>query len=235
MPVYNNSAAKIKKTVILALFCAIAYATMFVMRFKVSFLTFDAKDAVITIAGLLFGPMAALVISFIVALIEMITVSDTAFYGFIMNFASSAAFSCVCSLIYKYKKNIKGAVLGLVSAIFVNTAVMIAMNLFVTPFYMHAPIQEVAKMIPALLLPFNFTKSILNASLVLILYKPVSRAIKAAKVVRDGCAEKDEISGVSEQKGKIISVALMFIGFILVIISAVVFIVFLNGEFSFYS
>ena len=65
-----------------ALFCALAYATMFVFRIKVSFLTFDAKDAIITLAGLLFGPLASLVISFTVALIEMISVSDTQFWGF---------------------------------------------------------------------------------------------------------------------------------------------------------
>ncbi len=235
MSAYNNSALKIKKTVILALFCALAYATMFVLRFKVSFLTFDAKDAIITVAGLLFGPLAALVISFMVAFIEMITVSDTALYGFIMNFASSAAFSCTCSLIYKYHKNIKGAAAGLSVAVISTTAVMMAMNLIVTPFYMHAPVRDVANMIPTLLLPFNLTKSILNASLVLILYKPVSRAMKAAKVLREEPSENDQTDAAIVRKRKLTSVAVTLIGVALVILSAVVFIVLLNGEFALYN
>jgi hypothetical protein len=43
--------------------------------------------------------------------------------------------------------------------------------------------EVVASMIPTLFLPFNLTKATLNSSLVLILYKPVSKALKAANVL----------------------------------------------------
>lgn len=180
----NASKQTIYRMVILALFVALAYATMFVFRFNVTFLTFDLKDVFLTIGGLLFGPLAAVIMSLLVALLEFITVGDTGFYGFIMNFVSSAVFTSVCALVYKYRKKLSGAVIGLVAAVITMTAVMMVMNLIVTPLYMsNTTVGAVAEMIPTLLLPFNLTKAVFNAALVLLLYKPVSRALRASKLL----------------------------------------------------
>ncbi len=170
--------------VTIALFCALAYVVMLIFRVNVSFLTFDLKDVLITICGLTFGPIAALVSSLLVATLELVTVSDTGFYGFLMNFISSATFSCVAAFIYKYKKDIFGAVVSIVSAIFSLTAVMMLFNLFITPKYMGVDRSMVVELIPTLLLPFNLTKAIFNGALVLLLYKPVSIALKATKLTR---------------------------------------------------
>ncbi|MBQ9779318.1 MAG: ECF transporter S component [Clostridia bacterium] len=185
MSVKNLSARKgnknyVYRTVVMALFCALAYATMFVFRFNVTFLTFDLKDVFLTIGGLLFGPVAAVVMSLLVALLEFITVGDTGFYGFLMNFVSSAVFTSVCALVYQYRKKLRGAIIGLVAAVIIMTGVMMVMNLLVTPLYTSSTSADVAKMIPTLLLPFNLTKAVFNAAFVLLLYKPVSRALKAA-------------------------------------------------------
>ena len=213
-----------------ALFTALAYVAMFVTSWiKVGFLTFDAKDTIITIAGLLFGPLCSLIISFTVAFIELITVGDTGFWGFLMNFLSSAAFSGACSLIYKYKKNIKGAVIGLVVAIFSMTAMMVLLNLFVTPIYTGMPTADIAAMIPTLFLPFNLTKATMNAALVLMLYKPISRAMKAAKVIDAPSSNEVQLS----KKQRILrNVAVFGIGALFVAISIVVFITVLGGSFS---
>ena len=120
----------VKRIVGMAMFAALAYGVTFVFRIPVQFLTFDAKDAVLTIASFIYGPLAALVMALIPALIELITISSTGFWGFLMNFLSTAAFSCSCALIYKYKKNIKGAIVGLVSAALTMTAFMLLFNLF---------------------------------------------------------------------------------------------------------
>ena len=224
---------KIKKLCMVALFCALAYVTMFVFRIKVSFLTFDAKDAIITLAGLLFGPISSLVISFTVALIEMISVSDTQFWGFLMNFLSSAAFSCTAALIYKFKRSIKGAIIGLVASVFVTTAVMMLLNLIITPIYMDTTSSVVASMIPTLLFPFNLTKSVLNMAIVLILYKPVSRAMKAAKVLPS--AEQGIATGAvvkDKKKSLTTSLVVLGIGLALVAISVTVFILVLGGSIS---
>ncbi len=182
----KNSADIAKVLAVLAVFTALSYICVCVFRIKVGFLTFDIKDAIITVAAMLFGPVAGVSISLAVALIEMLTISETMFYGFIMNFLSSAAFSASAGFIYKYKRNMLGAVLGLLSAVFLLTAVMMAANLLITPFYMGVSTSDVAALIPKLLLPFNFTKAVLNASLVMIVYKPISTALKRAKMIRSG-------------------------------------------------
>ena len=228
----ESGAKKVVKLCMIALFCALAYVTRFVFHINVSFLTFDAKDAVITLAGLLFGPIASLVISFTVAFFEMISVSDTGFWGFLMNFISSAAFSCTAALIYKFKRSIKGAIIGLSASVFVTTAVMMVLNLIITPIYTHTSSSVVASMIPTLLFPFNLTKSVLNMALVLILYKPVSRALKSARVI--GGAELDtEGKQDGDKKGSLVrSFIVLGIGILLAAISVTVFIVVLGGDLS---
>ena len=172
-----------------ALFAALAYVSVFVFRIKVQFLTFDAKDAILAIGGMVFGPVTALVTSLLAALLEMISVSDTGFYGFIMNFLSSASFAFFASLVYKYRRSFSGALLGLGAGVAAMTAVMMGANLALTPLYLSkmgvpgADVSFVAGLIPKLLLPFNLTKSLLNAGLALLLYKPAVTAMRAAKML----------------------------------------------------
>ncbi len=232
----QNSAIKIKKLVMAAMFAALAYVAMFVTSWiKVGFLTFDAKDTIITLAGLLFGPIYSLVISLLVALLELITVGDTGFYGFFMNFLSSAVFSTVCALIYKYKKSIKGAVIGLVASILSVTATMILFNLFITPLYLHVEQIVVAQMVPTLFLPFNLTKATLNASLVLVLYKPVSTALKAARVLPTGSLGSEDQNEIDVKQRKkrnlVFSLVITAVGLAVAALCFIVFFVVLGGEF----
>ena len=170
--------ARLRRLVGIALFMALAYVVMLVIHFPVSFLTLDVKDAIITLCGLCFGPLAALLSSAVVALVEMVTVSSTGPYGFLMNFLGTAAFSVTVSLIYRWKKSFMGAIFGLLSGIFAMTAVMMLFNLIVTPLYMHTDIATVRNMIPTLLLPFNLVKAVFNAALVMLLYKPISDVLQ---------------------------------------------------------
>ena len=169
----------VKEMTILAMFTALGYLCLFVFRFKVSFLTLEFKDVFITMAGFVFGPLAALGVALAESLLEMVTLSDTGFLGAVMNFGGSAAFAVTASLIYKYNKSFKGAVIGLIAAMFSMTAVMLVMNLFITPIYAHTTIDEVIGMIMPLLLPFNLIKSALNAAICFMLYKPISQALKS--------------------------------------------------------
>lgn len=51
---------------------------------------------------------------------------------------------------------------------------------------------SVVKMIPTILLPFNFTKATLNAAIVLLLYKPLSNVLKATKMIEYELGDKRE-------------------------------------------
>lgn len=170
----------LKNTVCVAVFAALAYAVTFVFRLPVSFLTFDAKDAVITVAAMYFGPLAAGAMALIAALLELVTVSGTGLYGFVMNFVSSFAFAGMASLIYRWRRTAAGSVIGVISGTVGMTGIMLLMNLWITPLYMGAPREAVIALIPTLLLPFNLLKGMLNAALTLFLYKPFSTALKAA-------------------------------------------------------
>ena len=180
----KNSNIDIKKIVGMAMFAALAYGVTFVFRIPVSFLTFDAKDAILTIAAFMYGPVAAVIMSLIPALIELITISGTGGWGFLMNFASSACFSVTASLIYKYRRSFNGAIIALYVAVATTTAFMMLMNILVTPVYMGVPRSAVIDLIPSLLLPFNFAKALMNAAITMLIYKPVSVAMKRARLIK---------------------------------------------------
>ena len=50
----------------------------------------------------------------------------------------------------------------------------------------------VVKMIPTILLPFNFLKALLNASIVLLLYKPLSNVLKATRMIEYDLSDTKE-------------------------------------------
>ena len=179
----HNTSFNVKRLVGMAMFSALAYGVTFVFRIPVQFLTFDAKDAILTIASFIYGPIAAIIMALVPAFIEFITISGTGFWGFLMNFASSAAFAFTASLIYKYKRNFNGAIIGLYSAVVVTTALMLLLNILITPIYMHVERSVVLSLLPTLLFPFNLAKALMNAAITMLIYKPVSIAMKRAKLI----------------------------------------------------
>ena len=227
----------IKKMVGVAVFAAIAYLSMIVLRIPDigGFLTLDFKDVIITVASMFFGPTAAIFISILVPFLEFLTISGTGVYGLIMNVLSSLTFSLTASLIYKHKKTLSGAIIGLSSAVFVVTAVMMAANLVITPYYMKMPTAEVAALVPKLLLPFNLTKAILNAALVLVLYKPLTMAMRKTNFFGKKNAENQKMQNAAEKKRSVIrTVILLAIGLSIATASLLVIILLWGGHFSFF-
>lgn len=209
-----------KKMTVLAMFVALAYLCLFVFRFKVNFLSLEIKDVFITMSGFIFGPITAIAVALVEAVLEMITLSDTGIYGAVMNFAGSAAFAGVASLIYKYKKNLFGAFCGLIAAIVTMTVVMIVMNILITPLYMKTSRDVVYGLIPTLLLPFNLVKGSLNAAFVFLLYKPLSEALKGLGL----------LPKMQEFKFDKKSVAVVIISILVIIAVIICLICFLNGN-----
>ena len=174
----NHNSYKIKRLTAVAMFCALSYVCMLFVKIPVQFLTLDVKDSLIILCSLLFGPISGIAVAIIVPFLELITISGTGVYGFIMNVLSSVVFSSVAGVIYYYRKSMVGAVIGLITGVCAVTAVMLLANLLITPHYMGVPMEAVAKLIPKVLLPFNFMKATLNAGIVLLLYKPLSTMLK---------------------------------------------------------
>lgn len=177
----------VKRITMIGMFCAIAYAVMVIARIPVvMFLKYDPKDIVITLGGFIMGPMAAFLISVIVSFIEMITVSDTGFIGLAMNILSTCSFACVATLIYRKKKTISGAVLGLVAGCIAMVITMLLWNYLITPLYMKITREAVAEMLLPVFLPFNLLKGGLNAGFTFLLYKPVVTALRRSGLVAGG-------------------------------------------------
>ena len=92
-------------------------------------------------------------------------------------------------------------------------------------------------MIPTLLLPFNVVKGVFNASLVLILYKPVRRAMQAAHIMpstpHPAHVEADAAAMAAAKRKRIrVSVMVSAAGLILLAVAIAVFYYVLHGQFE---
>lgn len=213
----------LNKIIITAVFSAIAFLFTFIFKFKVGFLTFDFKDAVISIVSFLLGPLYGIISAGLVAFFEFLSISDTGPYGLLMNFIASGSFALTIATIYKYKRTLSGAILAALSSVFAVTAIMMIANYFITPLYMGVERYEVAEMIPTLLLPFNLAKSTINAATVLIIYKPVTTALR-----RFGLVKKTALKTTLNKK----SIMLYVISFLIILIAVLVIVFVLNGGFQ---
>lgn len=183
--------SKTKTITLTAMFCALAFAMTAVIRVPVVlFLKYDPKDIIITLSGFILGPLVSIIVSVITSVIEMFTISDTGPIGCIMNIISSCSFAFTASLIYKKKKTLSGAAIGLLSGCAVMTVVMLMWNYCVTPLYMGYPREAVAELLLPAFLPFNLLKSGLNAAFTFLLYKPVVGALRKTHLIPESSKEK---------------------------------------------
>ncbi len=175
-----------KKICMLAMLSAISFVMVLVGRLipdVAGFLSYDPKDAVIVISGFIYGPMTSVIISVIVSLIEMISISGTGIYGMIMNIVSTCAFAVPAAMIYKKMRTMKGAVLGLVTSVVFMTGCMVLWNYIITPYYMRVDRSVVAGMLLSVFLPFNLVKGGINMGLTMLLYKPLTTALRKARLI----------------------------------------------------
>ena len=179
----HNNREQTRKLVMLAFFTAVAYLSIYIIHFRVQFLTFEFKNVFITIAAMLFGPLAGCVISLVSAFLEFALYSTTGFYGFLMNFISSASFSMIAALIYRGSRTQLSSYLSLGVASIASTAMMVVANLLVTPLFLGGTVAEVLALIPKMIFPFNLIKCIANSALILLFYKPITLILRRAKMI----------------------------------------------------
>ena len=212
-----------RKLTVLAMICSLGFIAMFFFRFNVTFLTFDFKDAILSIGALIYGPVAGTLCSVLVAVIESVTIGDTGPYGLIMDILSSAAFLIPCGIVYKYKRSFSGAIIAAVSSVISVVAVMAIANIFITPLYTGTTRSQVVGMLPTLLLPFNLSKGLMNASVMLLIYKPVANILRKTKLLpaSEGAAD------TKSKKSVILAVAALA-----VLIMTAIFVIFvMKGNF----
>ncbi len=210
-----------KKLTVAAMLCALAYIVMAIGRVPVVlFLSYDPKDVIIALGGLIWGPMMSFAVSVIVSFIEMITVSDTSWIGFLMNVISTCSFACTAAFIYKKKRTLSGAVIGLAVGAVIAVVVMMLWNYLITPLYMGYPREAVVALLLPAFLPFNLLKAGLNASLTFLLYRPVVAALK-----NTGLIDKSKSKNAEKRKT---NVGLLILA-AAIIVTCALFILSLNG------
>lgn len=211
-----------KKMVVLAMMTAIAYVSVFIFRIPVvMFLKYEPKDVIITIGGFLFGPLASMLMSAVVSLVEMVTISSTGPIGALMNFLSTVSFACTAAIIYKKVHTITGALIGLVTGSVVMVCIMLAWNYLITPLYMETPREAVAEMLVPMFLPFNLLKAVLNSAITMLLYKPLSTVMRKAHVL-------PETSSATTEGGHMKKYAFVYVIAVFVIATCVAVIYFWN-------
>ena len=179
--------ALLSKIAACGVLCAAAYVVSAVVRIPVfpsaPYLKIDFKDAIIALGGFIYGPIAAIAMAVVAAFIEFVSVSETGIIGFAMNVLSTGAFAVTAALIYKYHRNIRGVFAGLAAGIAAMTATMLVWNYLITPLYTGMPREAVAEILVPVILPFNLLKASLNASITLVVYRPLVAALRRARVL----------------------------------------------------
>ena len=212
----NKKKISVRELTTLAMITAIAYVLVSTIRIPVVlFLKYEPKDVVITIGGFLMGPMASLASAAVVALIEMVTISETGIIGCIMNFLSTCTFACTAALVYRRNHTQKGAILALATGTIVMTATMLLWNYLITPLYMTGTSRsDIAGMLVPVFLPFNLIKAGLNSAITLLLYKPLVTGLRKAGLLPPSTAS----AGGEKKSGVVIFAGLLLISCILLVL-----------------
>ena len=192
----SNKIHYIVKIAILSALAAIIMLFEFPLPFAPGFYKLDLSEVVILMGGFAMGPIAAVIIELLKNLINiLLNGTATAFVGEFANFLIGCALVVPASIIYKYKKSFKGAIISLVIGTLTLALVGSLTNYFVLiPAYSEFYHMELDKIVSAgtsvnplvsdlktLIVfagaPFNLVKGLLCSLLNLLLYKRVSKLL----------------------------------------------------------
>ena len=190
------------------------------------YLSLDPKDAIIAIGGFIFGPVAALIMTVVVCLVEMVTISSTGVIGLVMNVLSTGVFVTVSTIMYYRKPKIKNAVIGLIIGVISMTAMMILWNYLITPIYTGMDRGIIVPMLPSVFLPFNLLKGTINSALTLFLYKSVVTVLRKAKLLPN--TEKKVVATENGEKAFAIT-PLVMISSVIILVTCILIILVING------
>lgn len=195
----KNNTESLKYIIKIAILGAISVLIMlfeFPLPFAPGFYELDLSEAVVLMGGFALGPLAAVLIELVKIVLNLfLTHTSTAFIGEIANFVIGCSLVLPATLIYKYKKNIKGALLGMITGCVILAAVGGIMNYFVLvpaySYFYHLPLERILGMasavnplvgnLPTMILfavvPFNLVKGIFCSLIAMILYKRLSKVL----------------------------------------------------------
>lgn len=169
---------KTKKMVTMAMMVAISVALVYLIHFPimpmVPFLEYDPADIPILIGTFAFGPAAGLMLTFVTAIVQGVTVSaGSGFYGILMHIIATSALVLVAGTVYYSRKTRRTALIGLLAGMAVMALVMIPANMIITPAFMGVPTGTVWSLMPFIIV-FNIIKAGINGIVTFYIYKRIS-------------------------------------------------------------
>ena len=187
----------------IAVFTAIAYV-LYLLDFPilpgtpVSFLKLDLSNAFVMIGGFTLGPVAGVIIAVLKELIHGLTVGNTMFIGELANVLFILPYMLIPAIVYKKHKGLKTVVITLVLGCLALLAVCIPVNYLLNfpAFYYFGGLgtwqegQQLTLDLWYWVLLFNAIKVALITVVTLVLYKPLSRLIKATNAKFEGMRAK---------------------------------------------
>lgn len=173
----------VRTMVSLAMLAAIAVVLVALIHFPIipaaAFLEYDPADIPILVGTFAYGPVAGLILTVVVSVIQGMTVSASGgMIGIVMHIVATGACAFVAGSIYSKNKTRKRALIGLVAGTVVQTLAMVIMNLIFTPLFMNVPLEAVIPMLVPMIIPFNLVKAGINCTITFLLYKSMSHILK---------------------------------------------------------
>ena len=161
----RSTSAAIYRIAFIGIMAGLSLVLMLV-RFPIipsaGWLEYDLGDIPILLTAVAAGPVPALITLLITVLIEMVTISKGGFWGMLMHLLATGSMALIA---------------GLTAAAITLVAVMIPMNLVITPLFMPAlSPRDVLPMVLPILLPFNLLKGLLHGLIVFGLFKATAPA-----------------------------------------------------------
>ena len=196
----NNTIRFITRTAIFGAIAGILYTVPFLafaLPIFPGFLKFHFDEIALFIAGFAYGPWVALAATFVRAAIKLpFDIGETMGVGVLTDILFSLAFVLPATFIYKYKRTIWGAIIGIGVGTICQLAVASLGNVFISiPFYLYVKGFEEDQLLgfmqkanPAItdvrwsyvlfaVIPFNAIKDAIVIAITMLVYKPLRRVI----------------------------------------------------------
>ncbi len=168
-----------------------------------SFLELDLSNVFVMLAGFMYGPIPAVVITMVKESIH-ITVGSTGGVGELANTLITTAYVLIPSIVYTRKKGLKSVIITLFVACLVQVGVSVLVNRYINfpfftgslPFVTTKTSETLFNALWVYVLTFNAIKSIVISVLTIALYKKTSHLFK--KINLQNSIEDDKIEKKQE-------------------------------------
>lgn len=188
---------KTRKLTTLAMLAALSVVLVAIIHIPIfpaaPFLQYDPADIPILIATFSFGPLAGLMVTAVVSVIQAFLVSGDGVYGMLMHFLATGAYVLVAGFIYRRKKTRTTGAVSLACGAATMVIVMIGLNLLITPFFTGGSVEDVKELLVPVIIPFNLIKAGINGLVTFLVYKPISNFVKHPSEKKEAKSAKNKV------------------------------------------